>query len=903
LTARRRATLVAAVAGTAVVIALLIAGRSTVRVESLTVPVDDATTLDAALYLPGAASADDPRPAVLLAHGFLGDRTSMDTHARTLADGGHVVLTWSSRGFGRSDGEVGLAAPDAEIADVSALVDLLATRAEVAVDAAGDPRVAIVGSSYGGGVALLAAAHEPRIDAVVAIAAWHDLATALAPDGPDGASGVVKTGWTALLFSARSTLGADADHQAGPVSPCGAFADAICDVYLDVAARGTMTESAASLLRRSSPAGVLDRIAAPTLLIQGQDDSLFDLGQAAANAAGIAADGTPVRQRWVAGGHERFGAAAWSDDVLDEVDAWLDRWLRERGEDPHVALTWTDTVDGRSVDVTDTDRASADMVRFRAGTDAALVVAAAPDAGVRGVGVDPARASPRTVTIFSPPGGRPAALSSFPGAGSFASLIPSTDLPGQHVAFTSAPLEDDLVLFGSPTLGLAVDADGDEARVFVKLFDVAGDGTARLIHRAVTPVRAVDPPVEMTVRLTSLAHRIAAGHRLRLTLATTDQAYANLTAPTAVTLDLDAIALAVPTANPVPAPSRAGWLVVGAVVIAAPVAIVVNRRTARRRRGDDGDDAPHVEVAELAAVSFRSVSKRYPDGKLAVDRLSLDVGAGQVLGLLGPNGAGKTSALRMLVGLTHPTSGHVAVLGERMRPGHPVLHRVGTLIEGPGFVPELSGRENLELYWRAGGRPLDEAELPWALEVAALGDAIGKSVRTYSHGMKQRLAIAQALLGRPELLVLDEPTDGLDPEQIRAMRRLLSRLGAEGHTVLVSSHLLAEVEQLCTHVAVMQSGALRAVGPVADVVGTTALVVIETDDPTAATALLRTRASVGSVEASGGTVVVEHGEMAVAELVALLVSGGIEVRAVRPRGTLEDAFLELTADDHPGAER
>jgi ABC-2 type transport system ATP-binding protein len=831
MAARRRATLVAAV-GIAVVAGLLVAGRSTVQVEPLTVTVDDTVTLDGALYLPAGASADDPRPAVLLAHGFLGDRTSMDDHARIFADQGNVVLTWSSRGFGASGGEVGLAAPDAEIADVRVLVDLLAGRAEVAHDAAGDPRVAIVGSSHGGGVALLAAADEPRIDAVVAIAAWHDLADALAPDGANGDAGVVKTAWTALLFTARSTLDVDGDTPDALTTPCGPFATAICDAYLDVAARGTMTAPAAELLARSSPAGALDRIAAPTLLIQGQDDNLFDLGQAAANAAGIAADGTPVRQRWVPGGHERFGAAAWSGDVLDEVTDWLERWLAEGGADPHVALTWTDTVDGRTVDVADRDLVPDDMILLRAGAGEALVADGDSRSDIATVDPSAASTTGREVgkaTIFSPPGGQPAALSSFPGAGSFASLIPSTDLPGQHVAFTSGPLERDLVLFGAPTLGLAVDADGDEARLFVKLFDVAGDGSARLIHRAVTPVRVVDPPAELEVRLGTVAHRVAAGHRLRLTIATTDQAFANLTTPTTVTLDLDAIVLAVPTAAPPPAASRAPWLVVTVLLVAAAVLVPARRRVVARRADADeleaegGDGPPQATVGEVVPVSFRAISKRYPDGKLAVDRLSLEVRTGQVLGLLGPNGAGKTSALRMLVGLTHPSTGHVAVFGKRMRPGHEVLHRVGTLIEGPGFVPELSGRDNLELYWRAGGRHLDEADLPWALDVAALGDAIRKPVRTYSHGMKQRLAIAQALLGRPELLVLDEPTDGLDPEQIRAMRRLLSGLGAQGHTVLVSSHLLAEVEQLCTHVAVMQSGVLRTLGPVADVVGARSL--------------------------------------------------------------------------------
>jgi ABC-2 type transport system ATP-binding protein len=230
-----------------------------------------------------------------------------------------------------------------------------------------------------------------------------------------------------------------------------------------------------------------------------------------------------------------------------------------------------------------------------------------------------------------------------------------------------------------------------------------------------------------------------------------------------------------------------------------------------------------------------------------------------------------------------------------MRPGHPVLERVGALVEGPGLVPDLSGRDNLELFWRAGGRPLAEADIEWAMSVADLGSAIDRPVRAYSHGMAQRLAIAQALLGRPELLVLDEPTDGLDPEQIRAMRRLLVRLGAEGHTVLVSSHLLAEVEQTCTHAVVVLGGRVVAAGPVSEIGARGRTLVIEVDDRPRALEVLQALLGEERVGLEGsGVVVTLAGPAESADVIAMLVGAGLRVITASRRGQLEDAFLQLT---------
>lgn len=231
------------------------------------------------------------------------------------------------------------------------------------------------------------------------------------------------------------------------------------------------------------------------------------------------------------------------------------------------------------------------------------------------------------------------------------------------------------------------------------------------------------------------------------------------------------------------------------------------------------DAALHVAADIVAglppapAVWCSGLRKRYGK-RSAVDEVSLEVRRGQVVGLLGPNGAGKTTMMRVLVGLVRGDAGAVHVLGHRVTPGAAVLARVGALIEGPGALPHLTGRQNLHAAWAATGRPVEEAHVEEVLAVAALGAAADKPVRSYSQGMRQRLGIAQAMLGRPELLLLDEPLNGLDPPQIRALRDVLRAYAASGRTVVVSSHLLSEVQQTCSHVVVLHRGRVVLAGAV-----------------------------------------------------------------------------------------
>ena len=217
-----------------------------------------------------------------------------------------------------------------------------------------------------------------------------------------------------------------------------------------------------------------------------------------------------------------------------------------------------------------------------------------------------------------------------------------------------------------------------------------------------------------------------------------------------------------------------------------------------------------------AAIRAHELSKRY-GRQPAVDHLSFDVRAGQVCALLGPNGAGKTSTMRMLVGLSTPDTGSAWIAGEPVSLGAPVLRRTGVLIDGPAFVPHLTGMRNLKMLWAAARRPWPPPGLDEALELAGLGAAVDRRVKGYSTGMKQRLVLAHAVMRRPDVLILDEPANGLDPAEIRALREHLAGRAAAGATVLISSHLLAEVQQLATHIVVMNHGRLVTAGPLADV--------------------------------------------------------------------------------------
>jgi ABC-type multidrug transport system ATPase subunit len=302
-----------------------------------------------------------------------------------------------------------------------------------------------------------------------------------------------------------------------------------------------------------------------------------------------------------------------------------------------------------------------------------------------------------------------------------------------------------------------------------------------------------------------------------------------------------------------------------------------------------------------AVLATRGLVKRY--GRLrAVDGIDLDVQAGDVYGFLGANGSGKTTTVRMVLGLVLPTSGEIELLGQRMpRAGRRVLPRVGALIEGPAHYGHLSGRENLALLdasGRGGSWRTRKQRVTDVLGQVGLGGVGRRPVKNYSLGMRQRLGLAGALLRRPELLVLDEPTNGLDPQGITEIRELLLDLNRGGTTVFLSSHLLAEVEQLCTRVGVLDRGCLVLQDDLATLTAPTGATVVRTPTPEQVRAVLDGR--VAAVD--GERVVVRGGDPA--EVNALLVEAGIPVTGLAvDRPTLEEVVLAAAATSADRVER
>jgi len=292
-------------------------------------------------------------------------------------------------------------------------------------------------------------------------------------------------------------------------------------------------------------------------------------------------------------------------------------------------------------------------------------------------------------------------------------------------------------------------------------------------------------------------------------------------------------------------------------------------------------------------VTTHKLTKRYGASITAVDNLDLEVHRGEVFGFLGPNGAGKTTTLRMLLGLIRPTSGS-AIVAEH-RPGDPEgLRRIGSLIESPAFYPYLSGRENLKVMADYAGVP--QIRVNAALEEVDLLDRAKDPFGVYSMGMKQRLAVAAALVKDPELMILDEPTNGLDPQGVVEMRALLRRLGSGDRTVMLSSHLLNEVQQISDRVAIIRKGKLVAQGTVHELRGEPSIVVRATPSDAAHRQLDR---MLGTAAVTGvdGTLRLAVDPNRAADINQALVGSGIKVSELRAdERTLEEVFLTLTGE-------
>ncbi len=313
-----------------------------------------------------------------------------------------------------------------------------------------------------------------------------------------------------------------------------------------------------------------------------------------------------------------------------------------------------------------------------------------------------------------------------------------------------------------------------------------------------------------------------------------------------------------------------------------------------------GDRRAADEFVGGAAVTTSGLTKAF-SGKTVVDHIDLLVPRGAVYGFLGPNGSGKTTTIRMLLGLARPTAGHVRLLGQGYpEAGTDALHRVGALVEGPAFHNHLSGRANLARIDAADRRSdprTSRARIDSALDRVGLLSAAGKRFRIYSLGMKQRLAIAATLLVPREMLVLDEPTNGLDPQGTREVRQLVGSLCDDGVTVLVSSHLLSEIEQMCSHVGVMSAGRLVAQGPIDELAASQRrTITVRTPDTDEAASVL-TRLGVGEVMVTADRVTGVPDGRRPEDIVADLVRSGVRVRGFsEDHERLEDIFVGLTGE-------
>jgi len=770
---------------------LILPGGPTSAVDST--PVQ----LDADLYLPSTT----PAPALVLAHGFGGSKDSVATEAEYLADRGFVVLAYTARGFGQSTGAISINSPDFEIADASFVIVYLATLDTVTQDRPDDPRVGFAGGSYGGALSLMVAGYDDRVDAVSADITWNDLQTSLFGQSVSNAPasdevGVFKQLWSGLFFSAGLVT------QDGQVTDCGRFTPDWCAAYSTAAADGVLTDQARTLMAASSPASITDRITVPTLLGGGQSDSLFPLAQTSANAEQISAVNENVKVIWHSGGHD---GGVDGGDRLRELNAeWFSFHL---ADGPEVTNAFEATlVEGSAFGgqgTTDTELLSSDSFPGLFGASQEAIVIGG-----------------QTQQVLAPAGGVPAAISSLPGAGGLAGLageLLALPLPNQTATFTSEPLSQPLRIIGSPTVSLEIasDVQTEDVTLFASLRIIGGTDRPVLPNGLVAPIRIdrVGPtPQVIDVDLPAIVRDIAAGERVSVVIGTTDQAFRMPPGPAVYSIGLSGSPVVIPL-NPMT--EESGGTPLWRWPLIALVSVLLIGLAVRLMRPGGTRAVAREDLADTP-IAVEGLSKEFKGGVRAVSDVTFEVPKGVVLGLLGPNGAGKTTTMRMVMGLIYPTGGNAYVFGQPVFPGAATLAHIGSFIEGPGFLPHLSGRDNLDLYWKASGREKADPKLDYVLDIAGLGSAIDRKVRTYSQGMRQRLGIAQAMLGMPDVLVLDEPTNGLDPPQIREMRQVLQDYAATGRTVVISSHLLSEVEQTCSHVVVMHHGTLIAQGTVAE---------------------------------------------------------------------------------------
>ena len=744
--------------------------------------------IDTSLFLPEVM----PAPAILLAHGFGSSKEAVKESAQYYRDNGYVVLTWTARGFGKSSGQISMNAAQGEIADIKELISYLVTRKEVKKESSANPIVGIVGASYGGAAALLSAAADKRIDAAIADITWNNLNQALFPQSSKDLSepGPFKKVWTGTFFS-LATL------QNAALGECGALAAQWCAAYKSAVINGRPSAQEITLLNSVSPSAVLSEISAPTLVSQGQSDSLFPLNESLKTFTALKKNNSAVSLIWHGGGHD--GGTNEDEYLRVQYLNWFDKYLN--GKDISIP-TFQFTKTNGSISLQDSTVIPKNFFSTTA-----------PDQAT----INSIDLLPKPALMAHPIGGIPSAISSLPGIGSAGSVAATVVsgisgfspafLPGQSGFLESAKLQKAVSIVGPSRIKVRITSSSGEATLFFSLLSKSASGAITQPNGVVAPIKISGIPAggrEITVELPSVILDAAVGDSLAVGISTTDQGYELPKTPSLYSITaLSPLEYSVMDVVSVTG-SGAIWLWPSLALLTLIVAFAFTYLRRPRHSESQRDEDFLVQVENL--------SKVYKDGYKAVENLSFTVSRGQVVGLLGPNGAGKTTTLRMMMGLIFPTEGAIYMDGKAVYPGSPALANLGSFVEGPGFLPHLTGRENLDLYWRSIGRT-GEKYLDEVLTITKLGTALDKKVRSYSQGMRQRLAIAQAMMGMPDLLVLDEPTNGLDPQQIAEMRVVLKEYAKTGRTVIVSSHLLAEVQQTCSHVVLMHRGHLIAFGP------------------------------------------------------------------------------------------
>ena len=598
------------------------------KVAVLDGPTDThAVTIDTRLYVPKSATAATPAPAILITHGFGLDKLSAEVvaNAAFLARHGYVVLTYTAQGFGASSGCVTLQSRTYDVKDAQQLItQVLQARPEVKKDAKGAV-VGTVGGSYGGGIQANLAEADSRVRAIVPGRTWNSLQYSLDPNNrvvpgdPTGfthtlnTQGVFKQQWTSLFFASGNSnplLGkggcaqdkiASGDPATVAGLPCPGFLLAVCQTYAGISATGDATEADRALLADASGVTAIDRLKVPTLLVQGQSDTLFNLNDAVATYTALRRRGVPVKMIWNSGGHGGYSSAPGECEVYDGADrgdttsldncyltlrtlAFFDQALRGR-PDPSPGFTFfRDWVAYGGSGANDEQYGSAPAFPATASTTFTL-------SGANALVTTAATAG--TASFVNPPGGLPAAYSETSNSTGPSSSpripLPPTEQPGQSASFTSAPFTKAFESVGVPraTLRLSHAGPGDLV-LFGKVLDVAPDGSTTLIKRLIAPVRvpaaAVGEPV--VFNLAGFAHRFDAGHSVRLTLAATDATSYNRKTPDVITVTTGAgstfalpgvlaRARAIPVTTPRPTaapparqlPSTGGSALLGAVAV------------------------------------------------------------------------------------------------------------------------------------------------------------------------------------------------------------------------------------------------------------------------------------------------------------------------------------------------